>query len=273
MQRNNRLPPEAGKRLRSYDLPCLTFAEVVYPSDWRMPRHTHELAHFSLVLQGAYTERYGRRSREGLPSLLVLHPPAEDHEVTFHHTRTRIFTVIAKPQWLERVKDYTNVLRDPREFSAGPPVRLATRLYQEFKSMDEVAPLSMEGLALEVLAESSRARAEGAEGQRPRWLGRAEEFLREKFCERVTLDDIARAVGVHPVHLSRVFRSRHRCTVGDYVRRLQVDFAAAALSASDTPLHEIALAAGFSDQSHFSRNFKRLMGIPPAQYRKLHRAG
>jgi AraC family transcriptional regulator len=266
------LSPARGETLSSRDLGGLTFAEIAYRPNLKMARHTHRLAHFSLVLCGAYTERFGRWTRAGRASTLVLHPPQNDHEVTFHDARTRIFTVIVKPEWLDRVRDYSEVLDGPRDFSGGPPVHLAARLYHEFRVMDEAAPLMMEGLALEVLAESARKPFAAADGARPRWLARTVELLHERFSEGLTLDEIACAVGVHPVHLSRVFRSKYRCTVGDYVRRMQVDFASRALSASDTPLREIAQAAGFSDQSHFSRAFKRLTGVTPARYRKLHRA-
>ncbi len=259
------------EKLRSYELDCLTFAEVAYPSNFRMTRHTHELAHFSLVLHGSYTERFGRKNRAGKPSTLVLHPPQEEHEVTFHDARTCIFTVIVKPEWLQRIKDYTEVLDSPRDFSCGLPVSLATRLYHEFKTMDRVAPLTMEGLALELLAESSRNLAGTSEHTQPRWLKQTIELLRARFSEKLSLADIADAVGVHPVHLSRVFRRKYHCTVGEYVRRLQIDFASHTLSTSNIPLHEIALSAGFSDQSHFTRTFKRLTGITPAQYRKVSR--
>ena len=272
MRWSNPLGLERGERLKSCDLPGLTLAEVAYPPNCKMPRHTHDLAHFSLVLHGAYTERYGQKKRSGKPSILVLHPPQEDHEVIFHDIRTRIFTVIVKPQWLERINDYTKVLNDPQDFSGGSPVRLATRLYHEFRIMDEVAPLAMEGLALEVLAESARKFAGAAERQRPRWLEQTKEVLHERFSERLTIDYIARTVGVHPVHLSRVFRRNYRCTIGEYVRRLQVEFSSRLLSTSETPLDEIAMAAGFSDQSHFSRTFKSHTGVTPRQYRKHFRS-
>jgi AraC family transcriptional regulator len=126
----------------------------------------------------------------------------------------------------------------------------------------------MEGLALELLGELARRRAGGAESRPPRWLRQARALLQERFAEGLTLEEIALAVGVHPAHLASVFRAQHGCTVGDYLRRLRIEFACREIARSDTPLVEIALDAGFANQSHFTRIFKRLTGMTPAAYRR-----
>jgi AraC family transcriptional regulator len=65
-----------------------------------------------------------------------------------------------------------------------------------------------------------------------------------------------------------VFRTNVGCTPGEYVRRLRVEFACHRISSSDMPLIEIALEAGFSDQSHLTKNFKRYTGMTPARFRR-----
>src|SRR5262249_7883642 len=105
----------------------------------------------------------------------------------------------------------------------------------------------------------------------PRWLSRARDLLEARPAARLTLAEIAAAVDVHPVHLARAFRRRYGCSVGAYPRPLRLDLAARALSSGDAPVSEIALAAGFSDQSHFSRTFKRTTGLTPAEFRSQSR--
>ncbi|MDQ3918885.1 MAG: AraC family transcriptional regulator [Acidobacteriota bacterium] len=124
---------------------------------------------------------------------------------------------------------------------------------------------------LEMLAETSRETLQMKEGARPRWLSRAREILQERFSERVTLTRLAADVGVHPAYLAVAFRRHHQCGIGEYLRRLRVEFACRELSGTDAPLAEIALDAGFSHQSHFSRTFKRHTGLTPAQYRSAFR--
>ena len=74
---------------------------------------------------------------------------------------------------------------------------------------------------------------------------------------------------MHPVHLAQTFRKFYRCTIGDYVRSLRIEFACRQLAATNMPLSQIALLAGFADQSHFTRTFKETLGVPPSRYREL----
>lgn len=107
------------------------------------------------------------------------------------------------------------------------------------------------------------------EGRRePDWLGRVREILHDRPTEVVRMADLAREADVHPVHLARVFRRHHGCTLAEYQRRLRIRAACARL-AGDEPLSVIALSVGFADQAHFTRRFKELVGVPPGKYRRL----
>jgi transcriptional regulator GlxA family with amidase domain len=146
---------------------------------------------------------------------------------------------------------------------------LAWRLAAELRATDTAAPLAAEGLALELLAATSRetTRPGRRSGRPPRWLRTAEEMLRARVDEHVGLSDLGEAVGVHPTHLARVFRAHHGVSVGEYGRRLRLARAATELAGTDIPLVVIARRAGFADQSHFTRLFRRHAGTTPARYR------
>src|SRR5262249_11909279 len=148
-------------------------------------------------------------------------------------------------------------------FRRGLLVHLAHRLYGEFRQRDDVSRLAVESLALGVLADASR-RDESTTRQRiPVWLMLAMALIEERFREPLPLAAVAKSVGVHPVPLARTFRRVHQTTVAAYVRQLRVDFARGQL-VGRAGLSEIACAAGFCDQSHFSRCFKRHTGLTPA---------
>ena len=249
-----------------------SLVESVYPPSSRMARHTHELAHISIVLEGAYSERYGRRNRLGEPSLLVVHPPDEDHSVAFEGAGARVFSLHLKPLWFERVRDYSKALDSPADFRGGHPAGLALRLRGESRASDPVAPLMIESLALEIIATLSRETRAASCETLPRWLEQARELIHATFTGAVTLGEVAAAVGVHPVYLAARFRRHYHCTVGEYVRRLRIEAAARALAASSAPLSEIAANLGFYDQSHFTNAFKRHTRMTPAEYREAFRA-
>jgi AraC family transcriptional regulator len=75
-------------------------------------------------------------------------------------------------------------------------------------------------------------------------------------------------VDVHPAHLARAFRQHFRVPLGSYVRRLRLDWAASRLADSAESLANVAVAAGFADQSHLTRAFKRHTGHTPGAYRQ-----
>ena len=137
--------------------------------------------------------------------------------------------------------------------------------------MDAFSHLSIEGLILELLAEAARSKIGADEKNLPKWIVGTEEFLREKFTESVTIEEISKIADVHPVHLSRVFRQKFGCTIGEYVRRLRVEFASRQILSTEESLGEIAHAAGFSDQSHFNKTFKGVYGLTPSEHRKTPR--
>ncbi len=121
---------------------------------------------------------------------------------------------------------------------------------------------------LELLAEVSRSRDGVSDRRPPRWLREARDLLQARFTQSQSVDEIAAMVGIHPHHLTRAFREQYGCTFGEYLRKLRVEHAQRQLSTSDTPLMEIAVEAGFSDQSHFSKTFKRHTGMTPTEFRR-----
>ncbi|MCI0490679.1 MAG: AraC family transcriptional regulator [Blastocatellia bacterium] len=259
-----------GKTLKAREVAGFRLTEVKYSPDFKLPMHSHELAKFCFVLSGNYTETLGKRHRERRPLALAFQPPdtthSEDHEGPGHH-----FLIEVETRWMEHARQCSAELETPVELQGGTPVWLATRLYNEFRVMDPVSQLAIEGLALELLAETSRNSLEKSDRRPPRWLSDVTDMLHAQFSEQLSLRYLAESVGVHTVHLARVFRQFHQCTVGEYVRQLRIEFASRQLSTSDTPLVEIASAAGFSDQSHFSRTFKRHTGLLPTEFRHIFR--
>jgi AraC family transcriptional regulator len=260
-----------GRTERRYGLGGLTLTESVFPPGFSIPRHEHTYAFFCLVLEGRCTASWDRRKCTGEPWTLEINPAGLAHANQWHDSGGRVLLVEFAPPWLERLQGRTSVLDRPAVYEGGPLVWLAKRLFEEWRRNDDVAPLAVEGLVLELLAECSRSHVETPHTQPPRWLDQVRELLHERFSENLSLGEVAAAAGISADHLARSFRQCHGCTVGEHVRRLRVEFACRQLAASERPLVEIALDAGFTDQSHFTKTFKRLMGVTPAVFRDLHR--
>jgi AraC family transcriptional regulator len=254
-----------GNTLMSREVAGFVLREMVHKPGVSIPKHSHKRAHVAFVLRGAFTERCERTTLECRPLSVSFLAPGITHSDDFDNEVHCLLVDIA-PQRLEHLSEALP-LDDPVFLNGGVSAWLLMRLYNEARQTDEASSLAVEGLALEILAELSRQRMPVSQPKLPRWLKQARELLHAQFPETLTHDDMAHAVGVHPVHLANMFRQHYKCTIGEYVRRLRIEHACREITSSDASLVEIALASGFSDQSHFAKVFKRLTGMTPTQFR------
>lgn len=245
--------------------------EAVFPPDFKVCKHVHSRASFCVAIAGGCTETYARKTRVYEPLTLEYLPAHEEHSLRMHRQVMRSFSMEFTSDWLENLPESAPILNVSEHFKGGTLSTLLVRLYKEFKHGDELSPLVIEGLALELLGESSRVLLNREDRNPPRWLQHAEELARARFAESLGLSCVANIVGVHPVRLAREFQLHYGVTVGEYLRRLRVEYVTRELVRSDRSLAEIASAAGFSDQSHMCRTFKRHTGLSPAKYRAASR--
>ena len=220
-------------------------------------------------LNGGQEESFGTRERTYVPGTLAFHPAGEAHCEKLGSKGMRCLHVEFRSEWIERHAEVSRFLENGSHFQGGRFGWLAHRVYREFGCMDDVAAAAIEGLVLEILAEASRLRRQDSPGERPRWLIQARELIHARFAEPLSLSDVATAVGIHPVSLARAFRSQYHCSVGEFIRRVRIESACNAILSRDLPLTEVGLAAGFADQAHFSRTFKRITGLTPGQFRAV----
>jgi AraC family transcriptional regulator len=259
----------AGSTLRRRDIAGFSLTEAVYAEGVSLGRHCHANAHLTLVLSGTYSEKYADREFVWGEGALHLLPAGERHENEFS-SAVRCLRVRIEELAVERLGDDSRrVLSEPRDLAGPLTGWLANRMLREFRAQDDVAPLAMEGVLLEILAESARSCDEGSGSSAPAWLRRVREALDESYLQAPGLADLAAVGGVHPVHLSREFRKRYHITIGEYIRKRRIEHASGLLSNSRTPMAEIASKCGFSDQSHFCALFKKYSGMTPAKFRDL----
>ena len=267
----NQAKPFFGKTLKRSLLKEMTLSETSYSPFTKLSKHAHDFAYFCFVLDGSYLEKKGAGEYLCDPSTFIFHLPNDPHSNSFNRKGGRCLNVRFADSLLIRVGE---LIRLPKISNARKDVfttNSMNRLYREFQDFDEFSQIAIEGIVLEILAAISRD--DLFEGKyRPKWLESAKEILHERFCESLSLNEISETVGRHPVHLAREFRRHFRCTIGDYIRCLRVEFASRELSKTNHTLSEIALSAGFSHQSHFTKTFRRITGKTPSEFRQISRS-
>src|SRR6266852_27157 len=87
----------------SRDVAGLGLTETRFPAGYQAPRHSHEQAFFCLVLQGGFTESYGRTAQECRPSTLLFHPASDPHSDRTH-TEGRCFIIEIGVRWQDRLR-------------------------------------------------------------------------------------------------------------------------------------------------------------------------
>jgi AraC-like DNA-binding protein len=257
----------SGTVLKQREIPCFFLSECIYPLGLSLSPHRHSQAYLSFVLTGSYREKYADRECTCSEGALRFLPPGQLHGNHFDSS-VRCLLVRIDPQALDRLGDHAPVLSTPGEVSGLASSWLANRMYREFLASDDIAPLAMEGVLLEILAESARAIGDGG-AHAPIWLRRVREALEDSYLLAPSLAELAAIGGVHPVHLSREFRKHYETTIGEFIRKRRIEHACHLLANSDKSLSEIALTCGFSDQSHFCAMFKSHTSLTPAKFRDM----
>jgi len=242
--------------------------KMSYPDGWCSPTHAHKNARFVFVLKGSFSEKYGRFERFCSPLTFIFRPPHEEHSDDYHNNGVVCLSVDISSQWLDRLRQHHVGLVVSKQLRSANLDSLIVKLNEELMAGDNVSDRGLRMFLIESAIELHRSRPPVLASD-AKWITRAEDFIRENMLAGLSLNMIATEVGVHPVHLARTFRRKNHCTVGEYVRRLRIETACLSLTSSAIPLAQIAAEVGFSDQSHFSRTFKRVTGMTPAQYRTI----
>jgi AraC family transcriptional regulator len=247
------------------DFLSLSGSVTFFPHGFAIKNHPHPEAHLGLALEGRYTELVRGKMEQCVPGVIRYLPANEPHSLRLAGSGRSLFVRI-QPALVDRLRDYT-------AFDAfvgnvpGNTVSLSQQMYREFEEADQASPLAVECMVLELLIQMNRGRKLPGCKASPALL-RARDFLHDCDNGSLRLEQIARQIGMHPVHLSREFHRVFGCTMSSYARSLKIQKAQTLLATSDLPLSEIGHLCGFHDQSHFSRSFKKLVGTTPLEYRR-----
>jgi len=236
--------------------------EFLQPAALRIPTHAHDATTMLAVLEGAVHDRIGRRDFETVGASVLIRPAWAEHSHRYGEREVRCLSVSIDPSFLSRVGS-ESAGADAVSAHGGT---LITELRNELHIDDAVRSVAVTAAVVELLAATTVSNA-GMRKAAPPWLLRVREAIREEPA-RIALRELADDAGVHEGHLTRAFRRYFGFSIAAYSRAVRTRIAARALLASDRPTADIALDAGFSDQSHFHRVFRRQFGATPGDWRK-----
>lgn len=230
-----------------------------YAPGERHKRHTDPFSRISYLVQGAFTEEVRVGTALMSPGEVLVKSRAAKHENQFG---PRGAVLVA----LEFLDDDPIADRDTdfwRKRVDASAMRLSTAFLE--------AGVAGDGAGAEIAGfDIVAANAESTERNAPIWLRQLSRDLADAGLAEINVAERAREAGVHPVHASRLFRLCYGASITGYAQAHTVRRAVARL-VDETPLSEIALDAGFYDQAHMNRVFRRVLGRTPAAQRSLMR--
>ena len=236
----------------------------------RTPAHAHDTLLLHYVLSGLYQESVRGRSVSLGPGWLLYKPPEQTHWNEFRDGGAVTLRFEFRPTALAgleaHVPDRLDAVRSPRIAVLGG------RVEHELRRPDGLSALVAHSLAYELVAALARMSKSGARGV-SEMARRCAEIIDVRFSDPLALGGLAEELGVSRSVLARQFRTVYGLSVGEYLRQRRVSFVADALRGhTSRSLADLALAAGFSDQSHLTRSFKRVYGQPPGAWRRRYRS-
>lgn len=225
--------------------------------------HCHENSIISFILAGDSVETVGRDTNMRHAGDLKFYRAGEFHQVVIKRFPSRNINFEIKHDLLDKY----NIRQCDVEFAIkNGPHALSTfmRTYREMGTNDQLTDTSIEILLLGLIGDSSRSVL-----KKPRWMELVGQILNDRWNLTTTLQSLSTEVGVHPVTISKYFSRYYYCTLGEYLRKLRIEKSLPLIRNSQMSLTEISIHCGFADQSHFTRNFKRITGFLPREFKKL----
>jgi AraC-like DNA-binding protein len=262
---------------RASDLDNLEFLHATFTRH-SFPRHTHDTFAIGVIERGVQATDYKGSTHIATSSDICLINPGEVH------------TGYSPDEsgWTYRVfyPDAALLSKVARELSTHPPGlphfpfpvikdrRLASHIHSFLKTLeDSNVSLERESLLLSVLAQMIRRHGDTKDN---RLVGRqkggravktALEYLDAYFADNITLSELSDMANMSEFHLLRLFRAAVGLPPHAYLIQKRIDYARGLLS-QGLPIVQAGLESGFVDQSHFTRWFKKIVGITPGQYRR-----
>jgi AraC family transcriptional regulator len=276
------LPPAARVPIVS-DKPVArdlrTIADVslvrsVFAPRAQVDEHEHAVGFFCLATEGSHFERVHGTTLHRHQGSVVFHPARETHADSWGEQGGSCLNVELGGLWQSRLDAMRVHPGQFREWKGGQVTSWASRIDHIVRRPSPPAAadsIEVEGLVLLMLAEVMRTGRRAERSTRGAWVERLREFLHDEFRTAHTLDAIAVAFGVHPATLARAFRREYGVSVGEYVRLRRVQEASRLIANTDRPIGAIAHELGYADHSHCVREFRRVMGCAPSDFRRSSR--
>jgi AraC family transcriptional regulator len=254
-----------GDTLHAIDINGIVLTKSNYEIKTSLPLHYHQNPYFCYVLNGSYSEHSTKKHLACSAGDIIFHPFETKHYNDFNENNSCCFNLELSASWAERIFESKLNLGAIIKTNKPEIQKLFIKIYREFNDYDLLSPLMIEGIMIQALITFSRSSHPILSNSYH--IRKVKKYIDELYFTNPGLSELAGISKTSPEHLVRGFKKSFNRTIGEYMREVKVSHACNKLKNSSQSLIEIALETGFCDQSHFTRVFKKLIGVTPLEYR------
>lgn len=247
--------------IRRYDTPEITVTITRHRGHSRTSPHSHEGPYLCLVSSGNFDECGPHQQLSVSPGDVIAHPGCDIHADQFGASEVQCINFAPRPEGRLDSLFSASIVRP----ESWEDAHVLHRVKSELRTDDRWTPLALEILAIEMLKGHARRREEL---DRPsQWCSDLRDFIRNESPRVPTLAELAKRSGLHPAHLSRVFRVTFGASPIELGRQCRAAWARAKIEGTPMNLSHLAAEAGYADHSHMCRDLRRRYGVAPHQLR------
>ncbi len=257
-----------GNSKKQFHIDGLTIVDSEFYHYKSCPWHYHQNAHFAFTTKGTLTETHKKTKFQLSPGCLLYNHGSDPHFNADYSEVVSALHIDIDNKWFAKYDVNLTSIKGVQEIKNPLLKNIFYNIFKEVKCFD-TSPLAIESMVLQSLNEMLSVKCLQTM-RKPDWIFKVKELLYERYNEKLSLEEIALIINIHPVYLCQQFPIYFHCSFGDYIRKIKIEKAVEFIfSKQRYSLTEIAYACGFSDQSHFIRIFKKNIGITPFAFRRI----
>ncbi len=239
------------------------------------PKHWHDEVHFCLIQDGSGNLNY-RREKHWTPAgcLFIVHPGEVHSNYADEGSSCSYRNLYAEPEIIRQITSEITGHQNDLPFFSPTPIydREIIQRYLELHRSFETGNSKLEqdelllGFLANLLARHSESAAESREpGREYEAVFQARDYLMDNFSSNISLEELAEVTGLSPFHLNRVFSKEFGLPPHAFLTQVRIARAKSLLK-QGASITQTAMEVGFTDQSHFTRHFRRLVSVTPGHY-------
>ncbi|UZO79595.1 AraC family transcriptional regulator [Aquimarina sp. ERC-38] len=254
-----------GEIIHKHQIDGSIFTNTLYTIRKNNPNwHYHENLHICFVYEGGKAETRHQTTYSKKEGSIFFYHSEELHRWISPEPTSKSLNIEIEHSFLKKHNLTEQNIKKSIETNVSAK-GLILKLQKELLHLNSENYLHFQIVLLELLAFQTQKKYLS----NPQWVVLLKELLHSQWDQVMSLEEISKLVGAHPVTISKNFRRYFQCTLGEYQRKLKIEKAIDLIKNTSLSLSEITFYCGFTDQSHFTRNFKLYTGFLPKDYRKF----